>query len=129
MTVRLGFALAILLGLTAFAPAPLPRQERRGQGDEITLETFQGNRRVLSIYHSRSEGQPMPVAVSTIIVRIVNDRWTYFTNDVESPTYYVTLDHSKRPALLNFYSDQQKTHLFAVGLIRQRGGKVEVLHA
>jgi uncharacterized protein (TIGR03067 family) len=128
MTVRLTFAFAVLLGLTAFAPAPLPRADRRGRS-EITLDTFQGNWRVTNMETSRANGQHTPYQWNVTHILIEKDRWSFVAGNAQVNSLYISVDGSKKPAHLNFYDRQgQKQAISGVGLIRKHGAGVQVLY-
>ena len=129
MTVRLAFAFAVLLGLTAFAPAPLPRQERRGQSAEITLTTFQGNWRVTNMQTSRANGQHTPYQWNVTHILIEKDRWSFKSSDSTVNSLFISVDSTKKPAQLNFYDRQGPNQpISGVGLIRKHGPGVQVLY-
>jgi uncharacterized protein (TIGR03067 family) len=124
----LPLACVALLSL-AFAPAPFPKQERRGQTDEITLDTFQGSWRVTNMQTSQANGQHVPYSWNVTHIRVAKDRWTFMQRDAEVSGTYISIDHTKRPALVNFYSQaDQKGVVSGVGLIRRQGPKVQVLY-
>jgi uncharacterized protein (TIGR03067 family) len=127
MKVRLAFSL-LALGLTAFAPAPLPRREREKRPDEINLTTFQGNWRVTKQLNLRADGNHLLMESSITHVRILKDRWTFMSKVSEGATLSISLDPSKKPTWLNFYRAGRKDHLRGVGLVRRHGRGVEVLY-
>ena len=129
MTVRLAFAFAVLLGLTAFAPAPLPRADRRGQSAEITLTTFQGNWRVTNMQTSRANGQHTPYPWNVTHILIEKDRWSFMAGNSPVSSMYISVDSTKKPAQLNFHDRQGKDQpISGVGLIRKYGAGVQVLY-
>jgi len=102
MKTRLGIALLVLLGLTAFAPAPFPRTQRRGERDEITLKTFQGRWRVAKVELTTDGGTLVPyLAMTATHVRITHDRWTFMDGGREGGSRAVALDHGNNPPLLS----------------------------
>src|SRR5215213_516158 len=101
---RLPFALSLLLGTLAFAPAPLPRRDRGDRPDEITLDTFQGRWRVVQMQISRG-GRYEPFQASYTHVRISDRNWTFFNDQKAGVTTFIAIDDTKRPAQLNFYDD------------------------
>jgi hypothetical protein len=130
MKLRLGFALLVLLGLTAFAPAPFPKSGRRGQGDEITLQTFQGRWRVVNMQSSRGNGQHTPYAWNVTHIKITNKTWEFLSgNDAGGGSgLIISVDPGKKPAHLNFYNRGSENNVYGVGLIRRHEGKVQVIY-
>lgn len=124
---RTWLALLALLGLTAFAPAPFLRPERRGD-DRITLEGFQGTWRVVNMQTSRSSGKHDPYSWTVTHIRVTKDRWEFMVGPQSSNTFHIGIDPAKRPAHLNFYH-QQGGPPTGVGLIRRHGNRVLILYA
>jgi hypothetical protein len=122
MKARLGIALLALLGLTAFAPAPLPRRERAHAGD-VTLSSFQGRWRVTKIQLSRADGRHVPIQASYTHVRVARHRWTFTYGNEEGASFDLTFDDSCKPPLLKF-----EGNVAGVGLIRRVGGQVQVAY-
>jgi len=128
MKARLLLALLALIGPLAFAPAPLPRRDR-GRADEINLTSFQGRWRITKRFTLRGNGKHTPRASSVTHIRIVQNRWTFMTNDSEGSTLEISIDPSRKPALLNFYRlGDREQRIYGVGLIRKRAVGVEVLY-
>jgi uncharacterized protein (TIGR03067 family) len=129
MTVRLGFTLLALLGLTAFAPAPFPQPQRRGQQPEITLKSFQGTWRIREWRAARNDTGYLPGTQSITHVRITEDRWAFLPNNDDGAGLTISIDHTKKPAQLTFYQPSNpKREIHGVGLIRRQGTRVQVLY-
>src|SRR5262249_4926144 len=128
MTRRLGFALLVLFGLTAFAPAPFPKTGRRGQEHEITLQSFQGNWRVTNMQSSRANGQHTPYNWNVTHIRVTKDRWEFVSGNSGGNFLVISIDPAKKPAHLNFYSRPGDKNIYGVGLIRRHEGKVQVIY-
>jgi uncharacterized protein (TIGR03067 family) len=128
MKARLGFAL-VVAGLTAFAPAPFPKTERRVQEPEISLKSFQGTWRIVAMHESRANGQHAPIKITVSHVRIKGDRWTFLPDTYGGANLDVSIDHKKSPAQLNFYSvSDPKKKVYGVGLLRRQGPNVQLLY-
>ena len=73
----------------------------------------------------------MASAASTSVthIRVVEDRWTFMSGAVEGNTLNISIDPTRKPALLNFYKGPgQRERAYGVGLIRRQGDAVEVLY-
>jgi hypothetical protein len=72
--VRLLLALAVLVGATAFAPAPFPK---RRPGPSIDLNGFQGTWKIVRRFqYEAGRKKEMPVnQQGTSHIRIVKDTW------------------------------------------------------
>jgi uncharacterized protein (TIGR03067 family) len=128
MTTRLGLALLLLIGPLAFAPAPLPRRDRGGQGGAITLASFQGRWRLVKRVTTRADGQHVPTSSPVTHVVITGDRWQFMANDSQVNAFYLSIDPSRTPAHLNFYDQKGGKQLSGVALIRRHGPGVQVLY-
>jgi uncharacterized protein (TIGR03067 family) len=129
MKIRLGIALFVLLGLTAFAPAPFHKPERRGQPPEITLETFQGRWRVVNMQISHSNGPPTPYPASYTHVRVLRDRWTFMVQHTEGVSQSIAIDHRNKPPFLTFYDwPKRAENVGGVALIRRQGAQVQIAY-
>jgi uncharacterized protein (TIGR03067 family) len=128
MKLRLGLALLVLLGLTAFAPAPFPKSGRRGQSDEITLQSFQGSWRVTNMQSSRGNGQHTPYNWNVTHIRVTNNRWEFVSGNAGGNFLTLSIDPARKPAHLNFYNGPTDKNVHGVGLIRRHEGKVQVIY-
>src|SRR5262249_21144878 len=129
MKIRLGLALLLVFGLTAFAPAPFPRSGRRGQTDEITLESFQGRWRVVNMQLSQSGGPPTRYNASYTHVRVIQDRWTFMVQDTEGVNQAIVIDHRNKPPFLTFYDwPKRGENVSGVALIRRQGAQVQIAY-
>src|SRR5262249_41816723 len=128
MKVRLCLALLALIGPLAFAPAPLPRQDRRAQAPEITLATLQGRWRVTSHQTARANGQLVLDNGGASHILIFEDCWTFLAGDLYVPPLYIRVDSARKPARLNFYDRKGPNQpISGVGLIRRHGPGVQVV--
>jgi hypothetical protein len=126
---RLGFALLVLLGLTAFAPAPFPKSGRRGQEHEITLQSFQGRWRVTNMQSSRANGQHTPYNWNVTHIKITDNSWEFVSGNAGGGGngLIISIDPSRKPAHLNFYN-RGSDNVYGVGLIRRHEGKLQVIY-
>jgi uncharacterized protein (TIGR03067 family) len=129
MKARLVIALLAVLGATAFAPAPFPKTERRGGGDEISLRSLQGNWKavrfdeIIGKNNERKEGGMWFGGV-----RIRGDRWSYLVNGDEEHPYQLVISDS-RPATIDFFNVGAKPdHPVMIGLVRREGSRVTILY-
>jgi uncharacterized protein (TIGR03067 family) len=124
MRARLLVALLALFGVTAFAPAPLPRRGRGAQG-EITLASFQGTWKVVSFDTVGPGGRRTDVRWFQQ-VRVESDLWTYVVNGGNSSSYRITIEGA-RPAALDFITPGGRGVIMA-GIIRRQGNRVTILY-
>src|SRR5262245_61208681 len=101
MSARLLLAIAVLVGLTAFAPAPLPKKQRTHR-DQISLAWLQGTWRVVKVETS-SGGRYQASGDDLAEIRVVGKRWTFVYGRAsgqlnEGPTYDVAVDGARSPA-------------------------------
>jgi len=131
MRLRLAVALLLLAGPAAFAPAPFPKKVRPGSEPDVSLKSFQGTWRIVSIHSTRPDGRHIPETVSVTSIRVSKDRWTFLPDNYSGARLDLAIDHSKTPAQLTFYSvgDQKRKTPHGVGLIRRCGGRIEILYA
>ena len=88
-----------------------------------------GRWRITKRWTLRANGKHTPLVTPVTHIRIVGDRWTFMTNDSEGSTLEMSIDASRKPALLNFYRlGSRKESVHGVGLIRKREVGVEVLY-
>ena len=128
MKIRLVLALLVVFGLTAFAPAPFPRSERRDSTAKISLRTLQGRWRAIKWENSRPDGkhEPDPKPPINVFVRIAQDRWTFMDGDQEGNTLVISVEPAKSAAHLNFYSRPDKQTSYGTGLLRRQGTALQL---
>jgi uncharacterized protein (TIGR03067 family) len=129
MRPRLGLAIVLVFGPLAFAPAPFPKKARPGPEPEISLKSFQGAWRIVRIDET-VRGRIIPTRVSVTGVSVKGDRWSFEPANYAGARLDLSIDHTRQPAQLTFHSvnDSQKK-AYGVGLIRRRGGQVQILYA
>lgn len=112
MLIRLSIALIALAGVTAFAPAPLPKQPRTPNAAEL-LKKMQGDYEATvqqreTIINGARRIRPIATRTTTR-VRIQGNRWSYFTSingrELLSTGYTIKLDTSKKPIQMELIQD------------------------
>src|SRR5262245_15092808 len=126
---RVLLALMVLLTLTAFAPAPFPKTQRRGAGDEITLATFQGNWKVTNMRTARANGMHEPYSWSVTHIYIEKNLWHFSYNNKPDGGRPINIDPTKKPAHFHFVNQGKDGETVnGPGLIRRVGNKVEIIY-
>ena len=129
MKARFLVALLALGGLTAFAPAPFPRPQRRGDPGVISLPNFQGNWKAVSFDSIGPNNQKNKIGLWFQGVRVRGDRWIYLVDKTENLSYRLVIDGNKRPALIDYYELQGKPERPGmVGIMRREGNRVTILY-
>jgi len=124
---RLLVALLALAGLTAFAPAPFPRSRRGEQA--VDLNNLQGTWKIVSRLQYRS-GRKQPqleIKSSGTHIRVAGKNWISLEGPKALVTWQITLDPTKKPCAIDWHFGQPQSPSW-VGLIRRKGGQVEVLY-
>jgi uncharacterized protein (TIGR03067 family) len=107
----------------AFAPAPPPRGAA-----PVTLRTFQGAWKVVSIESVDEKGGKKPTPWNVNRIRVEGDQFTYLGGDMPIGRDRLVIDASKQPALIDFYSkDRAGAEPYRVGLIKAARGRVVLL--
>jgi uncharacterized protein (TIGR03067 family) len=130
---RLALALIALAGLTAFAPAPFPRQRRIDTS--VSLEVLQGKWKVVKIEEVTGPGgRVRRTTLAAEAIRFDRTHWTLLqSGDQEYVKNVFRLDTGRRPAAIDIY-DRDRSRLDSgvppihVGLIRRAGDTVEILY-
>lgn len=129
MKTRSLLALVALACLTAFAPAPFPRPERRKASDEVGLETVQGMWRVASMKRSRSNGRHEDYDWHITQVRVQQSRWEFLQKGSTNASYDIAIDNTQKPATIDFFSGgARRGQASGYGIIRRRGAAIEILY-
>jgi uncharacterized protein (TIGR03067 family) len=125
---RIAVALVALVGLTAFAPAPRPREDRN-QG--LRLADIQGTWEVTS-YGFIRPGKGHEPAAWIKAIRFKGDQLTFVTLDGNDRlSYRITIDPRQKPAALDLYwaGDPPGLGPAMHGVIRQQDGQIEFLYS
>src|SRR5262249_43637423 len=128
---RFVLSVVILACATAFAPAPLPRAKRTPQGEEISVESFQGLWRVIKGVRTSSSGDHQPHFEGLTHVRIQGDRWRFVRGNNAFGNHTISIDGSNKPAHLDFNRGGQGKGLGGSpghGIIRRKGDVVEIIY-
>jgi uncharacterized protein (TIGR03067 family) len=122
---RVVLSLLAVLGVTAFAPAPFPRTERRGAEARLDLNAIQGVWAAVSIdVMQDGKLQRIPWGVRRIYVR--KDRWGF---DQDGGDYYVTLNASRRPVTIDFRTAPGEKGQTAIsGVLRLQGDTLQIVY-
>src|SRR4051794_23307459 len=93
-------AVLVALMLTAFAPAPFPRREARG--DSLTLKDLIGDYRAVSLVQTgTAQGNgPPPPSRGVTHVSITSTQWVFNKNSGPT-TYDLRVDNAKKPVEMN----------------------------
>src|SRR5262245_18494188 len=130
MRVRLLVALLALSLLPAFAPAPFPKTQRRGVGEnEISLATFQGTWRVTGMRTAHANGMHTPYQWNVTHVRITKDQWQYIENGGQpQENRLFGIDPTKKPAHFHFLNrGPGMDGVSGPGIIRCLGDKIDII--
>jgi hypothetical protein len=130
---RGGFLLVLAAALAlAFAPAPLPRPSRRGEFDLIDLRLFQGKWKIVRNERVVGPGQlaAWHRAGPAVAVRVSEGQWTYLEpGDRVNNVLLVEVAARRGETAITWYrsDDAQKKRPIMLGLIRRRGGTVQIV--
>jgi uncharacterized protein (TIGR03067 family) len=118
-------AVLVALMLTAFAPAPFPRREARG--DSLTLKDLIGDYRAVSLVQTgTAQGNGPPSSSGVTHVSITSTQWIFNKNSGPT-TYDLRVDHAKKPVEMNFLYVGQKEP-YGRAIVRREGNKVRVIY-
>jgi uncharacterized protein (TIGR03067 family) len=122
---RVVVSLVAVLGVTAFAPAPFPKTERRNAEPPLGLNAIQGVWAAVSIDEMQNgKLQRISWGVRRIYVR--KDVWGF---DQDGSGYYVTLNSSRRPVTIDFRSSPGENGQTAIsGVLRLQGDTLQMLY-
>jgi uncharacterized protein (TIGR03067 family) len=123
---RVIVSVVALLALTAFAPAPLPRSERRGGA--VTLPRLQGDWKVVSFDTVGADRKLTPIGKWFQGVRIKGDRWIYLVNGQENLSFRITIGDG-RPATIDYFNLSGQTEKpYMIGIAGRQAGRVAILY-
>jgi uncharacterized protein (TIGR03067 family) len=127
MLARLLLAGVVLGTLTAFAPAPLPKKERK-KGDSLTLERLRGVWVVQKVEQS-SKGGYQRSSDNLAEVRIEGSRWTFVSGRGGPPqvgrTLDLTIDANHKPAWFDLGQNGKSQ---TSGIVKLQGDELRVLY-
>src|SRR5262245_13200464 len=121
-------ALAALLLMTAFAPAPFPRTTRTPEG--LSVQTVQANWTVVR-KESISNGTKSIYNSGISHIRIEGDRWILMNNGKHLATYRIVIDGTKRPGTIDWYpaeKSERKQNTLWVGAVKREGDYLLVMY-
>lgn len=132
---RIILALLALLALTAFAPAPFPKNQRRNGDAALTVDSIQGLWRVTAMRTARPNGQHENYQWTVTHIRVAKDRWNWVYGEQTDPGAGTTsgstfgVDPTKRPAHFHFITQNgAQSSVNGPGLIRRRAGRLEIIY-
>src|SRR5205809_956375 len=102
MKARLLFGCLILLGVTAFAPAPFPRSGRARLA-AVAVEQIQGIWTILKLEMTDDKGGMTDQGNYLAEIQIVNQRWNFvYRNPNNQPVgYLLAIDATRTPAAID----------------------------
>jgi uncharacterized protein (TIGR03067 family) len=126
---RLIVALIAVAGLTAFAPAPLPRPQRRGGAEGVSLPQVQGQWRVVAFDEITGPGNQKRNVIWFRGVRIKGDELAYTNPDGKDahPPFRIVINNSRKPAHMDWFQGNAKDPVF-IGLVRRQGNRFTILY-
>jgi uncharacterized protein (TIGR03067 family) len=111
-----------------FAPAPFPKTTVREGAGQISLQTFQGTWKVVSMEAVNEKGGRKPIHWNVKRLRVEGGQLTYLGDDRDFGRDRVAIDARKKPALIDFYSqDRAGSKPYRVGLIKMDRGRIVLL--
>jgi hypothetical protein len=129
MPTRLILALIILVGVTAFAPAPFPRKDRRGT-ILFGARSMEGLWKVEKVERSNKGGYLNSTSLMSHI-QIQGGRWIFMRNNGGVPTpstnYRLVIHTDRRPIALDGMRDNNNTP-YMLGIIREVNDTIQVLY-
>lgn len=123
-------ALLVLLGLTAFAPAPLPRL--RARSDSVSVEALQATYAVVRKESIKENSQKSLFDSGIKNIRIQGDNWTLFdVGGRQLGSYSITIDTNARPARIEWYNlgKPREGPPLWTGLVKREGEHLLVSYA
>jgi uncharacterized protein (TIGR03067 family) len=120
----------LVLSSLAFAPAPLPRPQRRGDDPGVNERRVQGEWETVIMESFTPDGQKQKHEWPVARVRIKGRHWTFFNGDGQiTANHYTALDTSTRPTSLDWYKGERgEPSPTWVGLIRLSGDTMQVIY-
>jgi uncharacterized protein (TIGR03067 family) len=118
-----------VLGLTAFAPAPFPRTERR-DADAIDLQRFQGDWKAVSFDEVGPNNQRTAIGLWFKGVRVNGERWSYLSAERNEVQWFrLVLHGDRRPATIDFLRQNDVPGSpYMIGLVRREGRRVTIAY-
>src|SRR5262245_42128730 len=125
---RVLFSLVTLIGLTAFAPAPFPRTERRDPNG-IDLQRFQGDWKAISFDEIGPNGQRTAIQLWFLGVRVNGERWNYLSAEWKEIQGFRLVMNGRRPTTIDFLRQEDTpARPYMIGLIRREGRRVTIAY-
>ena len=121
---RVPFALLVVMALTAFAPAPLPRRGARAK-DTVSVKELVGVWRATELYNTPNKARLDPVTNGVSHVPITETKWAFGKQGATG--YDLRIDASKNPAEIDFMNSGQ-TEPYGRGIIRRQGNTIRIIY-
>jgi uncharacterized protein (TIGR03067 family) len=127
MRSRLIVALVAVIALTAFAPVPFTKPNKKEKNAPGNL---QGTWELVSLERARGKGKGIGKASSQTKVRIEGDKWSFFRvrdkEMVKGPTYLIVLDKQNPKWIDLKRSADAASTIF--GIYRVQGDELKILY-
>src|SRR5262249_61525494 len=110
MRLRLLASLLVLFGLTAFAPAPMPRTAKSDR-HAVSLQRMTGDWRVVSTWRYGPNGQIAYHIDAWSEIRIRDGQWHFHyasERGKPAPLYDLVIDGTRQPATIDFVRPGEK---------------------
>jgi uncharacterized protein (TIGR03067 family) len=121
---RVLVSLVVLVAVTAFAPAPFPRLERK-RVETIDLAALRGLWRAVSIEEVQPDGSLKGIPWRVRHVRIEEDRWA-FGSEISPAALRISLDRTHRPIVIDLLTSAQNTAM--AGVLKLEGDRLLMLY-
>lgn len=120
MTHRLVVAGVALVALTAFAPAPLPKEKpKKGPTHLQGTWVLEGLTR---------DGVPALTKAKTPAstkIRIEGNKWTFVRTSTSTIGYVIKLDPSKNPCWMDLYREGNESSVYMRGIVTVEGDRLK----
>jgi uncharacterized protein (TIGR03067 family) len=125
---RILFGLLVFT-LTAFAPAPLPKREPK-VNDSVAVANLLGGWKATRLLSAGSNTPQDPKSNGVQHVTITPTQWIFNKPQNAPVEYDLKIDHTKKPAEINFYNKGQGTggSPYGTGIIRRDGNQIRIVY-
>lgn len=103
---RVVFAAVTLCALTAFAPAPPPRDDRPGREGPLNLKAIQGVWLPVGLEEAQADGSLQRLSWTVKRVYVRGEAWGF---DRDGGGFYVTVNARKNPPTIDFRTEPNQT--------------------
>lgn len=109
-----------LVALTAFAPAPLPKEKPKKGPEHI-----QGTWVVEELASRTMRGQPKTKGLPDMKIRIEGNKWTFVRLTGSQQTYAIQFDPSKDPCWIDLRSEGNEGSVHLRGIVAVEGDRLK----